>query len=197
MFCCTSSDDEVLKRKIVVVGDGTCGKTCLLTVFNTGQFPTGVYVPTIFENSVKDFIVDNKQVVAELWDTAGQEDFDRLRTLSYSDTDVVLVAFAVDSPESLENVTVKWMPEVRRYCAGLPVILVGCKTDLRQDNRTLELLSKTGEQPVTLSKGISMARSIGAYKYVECSAKQNVDVQEVFDAAIRSSIKKKSMCNIM
>lgn len=197
MFCCTSSDDEVLKRKIVVVGDGTCGKTCLLTVFNTGQFPTGVYVPTIFENSVKDFIVDNKQVVAELWDTAGQEDFDRLRTLSYSDTDVVLVAFAVDSPESLENVTVKWMPEVRRYCAGLPVILVGCKTDLRQDNRTLELLAKTGEQPVTLSKGISMARSIGAYKYVECSAKQNVDVQEVFDAAIRSSIKKKSMCNIM
>lgn len=75
------------------------------SVFNTCI--QGDYIPTIFDNSVKDVVVDSKPVVAELWDTAGQEDFDRLRTLSYPDSDVVLIAFSVDIPESLENISEK------------------------------------------------------------------------------------------
>lgn len=47
-----------------------------------------------------------------LWDTAGQEDYDRLRPLSYPDTDVILMCFSVDSPDSLENIPEKWTPEV-------------------------------------------------------------------------------------
>lgn len=47
-----------------------------------------------------------------LWDTAGQEDYDRLRPLSYPDTDVILMCFSIDSPDSLENIPEKWNPEV-------------------------------------------------------------------------------------
>lgn len=47
-----------------------------------------------------------------LWDTAGQEDYDRLRPLSYPDTNVILMCFSVDSPDSLENIPEKWTPEV-------------------------------------------------------------------------------------
>ena len=83
------------------------GKTCLLIVFSKDQFPE-VYVPTVFENYVSDIEVDGKQVELALWDTAGQEDYDRLRPLSYPDTDVILMCFAIDSPDSLENI-----PEVR------------------------------------------------------------------------------------
>lgn len=56
----------------------------------------------------------------------------RLRPLSYSKSHVILIAFAIDTPDSLENVSVKWIEEVRSICgASIPVILVGCKKDLR------------------------------------------------------------------
>jgi len=68
---------------------------------------TQVYVPTVFENYVADVEVDGKHVELALWDTAGQEDYDRLRPLSYPDSHVILICFAVDSPDSLDNVQEK------------------------------------------------------------------------------------------
>jgi Ras homolog gene family, member A len=95
-----------IRRKLVIVGDGACGKTCLLIVFSRGTFPD-VYVPTVFENYVAEVDVDGKKVELALWDTAGQEDYDRLRPLSYPDSHVILICFAVDSPDSLDNVQEK------------------------------------------------------------------------------------------
>lgn len=66
-----------------------------------------MYVPTVFENYVADVDVDGKHVELALWDTAGQEDYDRLRPLSYPDSHVILICFAVDSPDSLDNVQEK------------------------------------------------------------------------------------------
>lgn len=68
-----------------------------------------------------------KQVELALWDTAGQEDYDRLRPLSYPDTDVILMCFSIDSPDSLENIPEKWTPEVKHFCPNVPIILVGNK----------------------------------------------------------------------
>lgn len=55
-----------IRKKLVIVGDGACGKTCLLIVFSKDQFPE-VYVPTVFENYVADIEVDGKQVVNCFW----------------------------------------------------------------------------------------------------------------------------------
>ena len=115
-----------IRKKLVIVGDGCCGKTCLLIVFSKDQFPE-VYVPTVFENYVADIEVDGKQVELALWDTAGQEDYDRLRPLSYPDSDVIVMCFGIDNPDSLENITEKWQPEVRHFCPRVPVVLVGNK----------------------------------------------------------------------
>ncbi|EIE90479.1 hypothetical protein G6F46_006153 [Rhizopus delemar] len=197
MSCCELSDDEAIKRKIVIIGDGACGKTCLLSVFCKGSFPTTQYIPTIFETAVKDMTVDSRNIAAELWDTAGQEDYDRLRTLSYPDSDVIIVTFSVDIPESLENITEKWVPEVKRYCPGLPIILVACKIDLREDQTVIEELSKQSEQVTSYQQGASVARQIGAYKYIECSAKLGQGVQEVFISAVRSTLRQSSSCTIM
>lgn len=58
----------------------------------------------------------------------------RLRPLSYSKSHVILIAFAIDTPDSLENVSVKWIEEVRELCGpNIPVLLVGCKRDLRDE----------------------------------------------------------------
>jgi len=92
-----------MKRKIVVVGDGGCGKTCLLIVYAHNRFPEA-YIPTVFENYVTNRQFDGKIIEIALWDTAGQEEYDRLRPLSYPESHVILIVFSVDFPVSLANV---------------------------------------------------------------------------------------------
>ena len=179
-----------LRRKLVIVGDGACGKTCLLIVFSKGTFPE-VYVPTVFENYVADVEVDGRKVELALWDTAGQEDYDRLRPLSYPDSNVILICFSVDSPDSLDNVLEKWISEVLHFCQGVPIILVGCKSDLRDDPHTIEALRQQQQQPVSTSEGQQVAQRIGAADYLECSAKTGRGVREVFEAATRASLRVK------
>lgn len=179
-----------IRKKLVIVGDGACGKTCLLIVFSKDQFPE-VYVPTVFENYVADIEVDSKTVELALWDTAGQEDYDRLRPLSYPDTDVILMCYSIDNPDSLENIPEKWTPEVKHFCPNVPVILVGNKKDLRFDENTTRELLKMKQEPVKPEEGRAMAEKIGAFSYLECSAKCNEGVREVFEMATRAALQVK------
>ena len=71
-------------------------------------------VPTVFENYVTDCRVDGKSVQLALWDTAGQEDYERLRPLAYAKAHVILIGFSIDTPDSLDNVKHK----VRLYSGG-------------------------------------------------------------------------------
>lgn len=176
-----------IRKKLVIVGDGACGKTCLLIVFSKDQFPE-VYVPTVFENYIADIEVDGKQVELALWDTAGQEDYDRLRPLSYPDTDVILMCFSIDSPDSLENIPEKWTPEVKHFCPNVPIILVGNKKDLRNDEHTRRELAKMKQEPVKPEEGRDMANRINAFGYLECSAKTKEGVREVFEMATRAGL---------
>jgi small GTP-binding protein len=99
----------------------------------TNSFPQD-YIPTVFDNYFINVMVDSKQINMGLWDTAGQEDYDRLHPLSYPMTDVFLVCFSVVSPASYDNVATKWIPEPRHHALTAPIILVGNKTDLRVDS---------------------------------------------------------------
>lgn len=116
-----------------------------------------------------------------LFDTAGQEDYDRLRPLSYPQTDVFLVCFSVTSPASFENVREKWFPEVHHHCPGVPCLIVGTQTDLRDDQSVREKLAKQKMQPVRKEDGERMAKELGAVKYVECSALTQYKLKDVFD----------------
>ena len=146
--------------------------------------------------------VDGRKVELALWDTAGQEDYDRLRPLSYPDSNVILICFAIDSPDSLDNVLEKWISEVLHFCQRVPIILVGCKADLRNNPNTIEQLRQQQQQPVSTSEGQAVAQKIGA-QYLECSARTNEGVREVFEAATRASLKinqvseKKKKCVVL
>ncbi|GJN91487.1 hypothetical protein Rhopal_004510-T1 [Rhodotorula paludigena] len=119
----------------------------MLNVYVRGEFPQE-YEPTVFENHVAEVDVDGTQLELALWDTAGQEDFDRLRVLSYTDVDVVLLCFSVDQPTSLENVEAKWIEEIHQHCPGVKVALVALKCDLRADPVLRDRLAQYGEVPV-------------------------------------------------
>lgn len=131
-------------------------------------------------------MVDGKPINLGLWDTAGQEDYDRLRPLSYPQTDVFLVAFSVVNPASFENVRAKWYPEVSHHCPNTPLILVGTKVDLREDPSTVEKLQSKKQQPITFEAGLGMVQEISAAKYMECSALTQQGLKAVFDEAIRA-----------
>ncbi|KAK2525168.1 hypothetical protein Q9233_008879 [Columba guinea] len=132
----------VAEVKAVVVGDGGCGKTSLLVAFARGDFPK-VYVPTVFEKYTASLQVGGKPVKIHLWDTAGQEDYDRLRPLSYSDTNVVLICFDVTSPNTFDNI---------------------------------------------LTKGEAMARQVHAVSYLECSARYQENVGDIFAVACSAAL---------
>jgi Ras family protein A len=152
----------------------------LRRVFQKGEFPED-HAPTVFDTYVQDVYVppDNKPAQLALWDTAGQEEYDRLRPLCYPDTSIILICFSLDNFDSLENVVEKWQPEVLQYTGHLriPYILVGTKRDLR---------GRRGEGVSSL-EGEAIARRIGARGYVECSARFNEGVQEVFQFAAREA----------
>ncbi|NXO02618.1 RHOF protein, partial [Rhinopomastus cyanomelas] len=173
--------------KAVVVGDGGCGKTSLLVAFASGDFPK-VYVPTVFEKYTASLQVGSKLVKIHLWDTAGQEDYDRLRPLSYSDANVVLICFDVTNPNSFDNILTKWYPEVNHFCKGVPVLLVGCKTDLRQDREVLGKLEEGHLEPISYQQAKAMARQVRAVSYMECSARFQENVRDIFTKACGAAL---------
>ncbi|KAK9895028.1 ras-domain-containing protein [Cystobasidium minutum MCA 4210] len=180
---------QAIRRKLVIVGDGASGKTSLLSVFAMGEFPKE-YHPTIFENYVAEIRLDGKPVQLALWDTAGQEEYERLRPLSYSKSHIILIAFSIDTPDSLDNVLSKWIEEVRSICGpDIPVMLVGCKRDLRDDAEARGDGSAEDERRfVSFAKGEATAREIGAKFYKECSSLHNSGVDDVFEAATRQAM---------
>jgi len=167
--------------KLVITGDGAVGKTCMLISYTSNSFPSD-YVPTVFENYSTTVMIDEKPVNLALWDTAGQEQYDRLRPLSYPQTDVFLVCFAVSHKVSFNNVKSKWIPEIRHHCPNIPYILVGTKSDLRKNNTKDEMISE--------EEGVAMAKDVGAVIYLECSAITQEGLHAVFEKAIRTALSK-------
>jgi Ras-related C3 botulinum toxin substrate 1 len=126
-----------------------------------------------------------------LWDTAGQEDYDRLRPLSYPDTNVFLVCFSVVNPSSYANVKTKWVPELRHHCPDVPIILIGTKLDLREDEEMLKKLKEKELEPITKEMGEKLKTEIGAIAYGECSARSQAGLKECFNYAIEAVLKPK------
>ncbi|KRZ67935.1 Ras-related C3 botulinum toxin substrate 2 [Trichinella papuae] len=187
--------------KCVVVGDGTVGKTCMLISYTTDSFPQE-YVPTVFDNYSAPLTVDGMTVMLGLWDTAGQEDYDRLRPLSYPQTDVFILCFSLVSPVSFDNVTSKWFPELRHHCPDTPILLVGTKLDLRDDQQIIKNLGDQGLSPITRSQGNKLAQKLHAIKYMECSALTQENLRQVFDEAVRAVLrpqptKSKRRCSVL
>ncbi|URE13394.1 rac-like GTP-binding protein [Musa troglodytarum] len=165
--------------KCVTVGDGAVGKTCMLICYTSNKFPTD-YIPTVFDNFSANVVAEGITVNLGLWDTAGQEDYNRLRPLSYRGADVFVLAFSLVSRASYENVLKKWIPELHHYAPGVPVVLAGTKLDLREDKYYLE--DHPGVVPVSTAQGEELRKQIGAAYYIECSSKTQQYQIQTFNA---------------
>ncbi|VDD76153.1 unnamed protein product [Mesocestoides corti] len=168
-----------MSRKLVIVGDGMVGKTALLQAFVHGSFHDS-YIPTVFETTAMDVeLAGGRTVTLGLWDTGGQEEFDQIRQLAYPGARVILLCYAIDSETSLQNIIHTWSLEVRKFCPNVPLILVGCKSDLRS-----RLSPRAQVDP---RFAVEVQKSVGALMHIECSAKTQSNVITVFHAAANAT----------
>ncbi|VDN98219.1 unnamed protein product [Rodentolepis nana] len=169
--------------KCVVIGDGMIGKTCLVLRYMLGdKAEFGDYIPTVADKYAATVKVGNTSVVFNLWDTAGQEEFNNLRKVCYPNTDVFLVCFAVDNKDAFKNVKEVWIPEITQYCPEAVAILVGTKVDTRV--MTANPNSISTDHTVSYAMGKEMAKKLKLKHYLECSAQTGEGTKQVFDTAI-------------
>eukprot|EP01083_Nonionella_stella_P129839 393996_1 len=163
--------------KFLFVGSGAVGKTCTLISYTTNAFP-GEYIPTVFDNYSANVMVGGCPVQIGLWDTAGQEDYDRLRPLSYPQTDCFFIVYSISSRASFENIASCWIPELTHHCGPvnkMAVMIVGNKCDL------------VGQRAVSTQEAIDLAKQHGV-GFVEISALTQHNLKFLFDTAIRYTL---------
>ncbi|NXS54335.1 RHOB protein, partial [Brachypteracias leptosomus] len=180
------------RRKLTVVGDDHCGKTCLLFALCHEPFPKS-YEPTLFDTYTTDTEVDGKEMKLIFFDVAGKNDvsYQNLRSVFYKDTDVVLVCFSVDRPDSQQNILDFWVPEIKVFCPTVPIILVATKIELRDAEGIKKKLTTLGNEPVNTAEGKALAASIGAYAYLECSSKTKEGVDTALEIISRCALNEK------
>ncbi|CAH1173630.1 unnamed protein product [Phaedon cochleariae] len=166
--------------RLTVVGDGDTGKTCMLIVYKDKKFDER-YVPTVFDVYSMDLEINSTTYRIILSDTAGQEDFGKLRTFAYKDVDAFILTYAVDRRASYENVFLKWAPELKRFAPKAKIIVAATKTDLRTKQNDL--------QP---EDGEMLARDIGANGFIETSSKLMNNVDKAFEMAISAVLYNKN-----
>jgi small GTP-binding protein len=167
----------------------------MLISYTTNKFPDE-YIPTVFDNYTANVMVDGKPVNLQLWDTAGQDDYDRLRPIAYPQTDIFLVCFAINTPQSFDNVASKWVPEIQKYAPGTPFIIIGMKLDCRNDPKAIAAMEARRVTPVAKARGEVRCAELRGFKYLECSSKTQEGLKQVFDEAIRCVLIERSAAEV-
>merc|ERR1712086_446058 len=207
--------------KLIIIGDGAIGKTCLVARFNKDGF-TDNYEPTMFDDQPFDLVFDeiddvtgpwtrfldpvtkepqgvedDKRTLA-IWDTAGQESLEELRHLAYPKTHVILLGYNTSRPDSLENCKDKWQEELKENAApceitkNAPCILVGTMSDKRDDEAAA---GNPADTYVTAAQGWAAAKGLGCYAFIETSAKADTGCSECLDLAVKAAFTYSSSLN--
>lgn len=192
----------VLTKKVVVIGDPDCGKSCLLSVFLNGTYPR-FFVPPRLDNLKWQVQIDEFDVSIVFLDTMGNDGPNSNRPYAYYDADAVMICYSIGSKVTLDHVTSRWLPEISNHfnLTQLPMILIGLKKDLRHDFTLFRELRDKNDRMVRNIEGKHAALDINAFAHFECSAKRGDDLRQVFIATARATLglhrTKTTICNIL
>ncbi|KAK9874587.1 hypothetical protein WA026_005421 [Henosepilachna vigintioctopunctata] len=160
------------KIRITVVGDGGIGKTSMLIAYKDKTFDDSQYIPTVFDVYSMTVPINGEDYTVILSDTAGQEEFDKLRKFAYKNVDVFILCYSINERSSFENVRLQWNPEIRHSCPHAKIILAGTKADDVVNAAVLEM------------EGRKLAKNIKANGFLHNSAKTRYNIEETFAKAI-------------
>ncbi|GAB5369897.1 hypothetical protein AAMO2058_001446300 [Amorphochlora amoebiformis] len=206
--------------KVVVVGDQAVGKSSLLLRLTTGEKATDMeYTATIFDayshilqerpvfsiptskssssfhlpwSRKKKPVPPSSGVSVQIVDTGGAEQFNRLRTYCYQGADVIVLAFSVIAPPTFDGVEFRWVHEIRRFAPKAEIVLVGCKTDLRENKQMREMMRSRNISMIQPEDGTELANRLGFYDYFECSATTGQGVDGVIEGAVASVLARRA-----
>jgi len=164
--------------KTVIIGSSSVGKSSICFSYTTNTFPN--YPINVTDNYYISEKYEGKTYNINLVDTPGEESYENLRSLCYPDTDVVILVFSIISKTSFKEAATYWRNEIRSKLQGLPIILIGNKLDKKES-----IAERFEVDVVSTSDGKKLARKIGAEKYIECSARTQEGLKEVFKFVCR------------
>eukprot|EP01088_Endostelium_zonatum_P019662 TRINITY_DN6904_c0_g1_i1.p1 TRINITY_DN6904_c0_g1~~TRINITY_DN6904_c0_g1_i1.p1 ORF type:complete len:157 (+),score=17.52 TRINITY_DN6904_c0_g1_i1:103-573(+) len=146
---------KIQKAKCVVVGDESCGKSALIVTYTTNCFPTTEDTYSPFDKtSVHVQLPHSSDIMnLEIWEAAAADSYSKLRAISYSSCDLFILCFSIASPPTFENIFRRWYLELAQICPHVPLVLVGCKSDLRNNSTTISTLATHGLKPITTHQG--------------------------------------------
>jgi small GTP-binding protein len=170
----TSPMSSPIDIRVVVIGDSAVGKTCMLLVFKGDSYPEDSERRN-FANDHENRSYNGREFCLDLWEVADHN------PQAYAKCDVVLICFALDSPESLKNVTTNWLVEVKEYCPRAALVLVGTKSDL---------WDRSAPNAITEDQIHEVTAATRPCKFIPCSAKKKENIGGVFDLAIAAMIQK-------
>ncbi|XP_066579264.1 ras-related protein Rab-35 [Amia ocellicauda] len=163
--------------KLLIIGDSNVGKSSLLLRFADNTF-SGSYITTIgVDFKIRTVEMEGERVKLQIWDTAGQERFRTITSTYYRNTHGVIIVYDVTNPESFVNVK-RWLNEIGQNCDNVCKILVGNKND----DPSRKMVDSQDAQRFSESMGVRL---------FETSAKENINVEEMFLAFTRMVLRAK------
>ena len=170
--------------KIAVIGEGAVGKTSLLTTYLTNAFPDEYLPHMLYDCSKEIYINDNKvnliMLDYQFCDLSLKQD-----KLLFEGTQIFLICFSIDYIYSLKKVKKSWIPDKKAEFPDVPFILVGMKSDLRdKDNSNNYQNNFYKEDLISKETAENMAKKTGAVCYIECSSKNSININYLFERAI-------------
>ncbi|ODV64172.1 Rho family protein, partial [Ascoidea rubescens DSM 1968] len=191
---------NTIDQKLIVIGDEYSGKTCCLKFLTENHF-LSTYDPTVFNQISKEILIKNEDgtgndltVNLNIWDTAGQNNFDNLRQLAYKDSNIVLLFFSIDNPSSFKNISKRWIPELvsnleSNLISNIPILIVGCKKDLRDSISRNGYDDNSPEYFDLFFKKLAKDNSnLNIISYTECSSLTGENIDKLFYQATIQSL---------
>ncbi|MFW9901787.1 MAG: Rab family GTPase [Candidatus Thorarchaeota archaeon] len=173
----TTKEAEISERefvyKIVILGDAAVGKTSLISQFVEGSF-TEDYKPTLGANIVrKDINLNSTKVRLIMWDLAGQEKYQVVRSMYFQGCQGALFVYDITRYNTLDNISTRWVRDFKKYVKKKGVfILIGNKSDLKD------------QRVIPTEKGKNLASKIKASHFIETSAKLGENIEEAFSLLV-------------
>ena len=177
-------------RKVVIIGDMFSGKSSLISAYCHDKFSTN-YVPTLLNTLSTDAEVFGESIELVVVDVGGRDDYAKLRKCAYHKMDIIILCYAANSLDSLQRITDYWVPEIKQHCPKVPFILVATKKDIRDDAlHESSCIGGEKEDIVSTMRGRETAKTVGAQKFLECSARYRDNTRNVFEMAAKVALQK-------